>query len=72
MEDKNKEASNNLYSSSFPCLFSLRRNACTAMDSVLRRIYALNVRHICEGTASENHQQNMCTKVDSNTTAQLL
>jgi hypothetical protein len=31
-----------------------------------------NVRHICEGTAFENRQPNICTKVDSSTTVQLL
>jgi len=33
---------------------------------------ANNVRHICEGAAFEIRQVNICTKVDSSTTAQLL
>jgi len=31
-----------------------------------------NVRHICEGTAFENCQPKICTKVYSSTTVQLL
>jgi len=33
---------------------------------------AANVFGICEGTAFENRQPNICTKVDSGTNAQLL